>query len=52
VRNADKIIVLDRGQVIDQGSHEALLARGGAYRELHSLQFDDRGEKSGAEDEV
>lgn len=52
VRNANKIIVMDRGQVIDQGSHEALLARGGAYRQLHSLQFDDRGEKSGAGDEV
>ncbi|MCF3595488.1 ABC transporter ATP-binding protein/permease [Rhodobacteraceae bacterium LMO-12] len=39
VRNADKIIVMDRGEVVDQGTHEELLARGGLYAHLHSLQF-------------
>lgn len=39
VRNADKIVVMDRGQVVEQGSHEELLARGGAYARLYELQF-------------
>jgi len=39
VRNADRIVVLDRGRVVDQGSHDQLLARGGLYAELYRLQF-------------
>ncbi|EAR49602.1 efflux ABC transporter, transmembrane ATP-binding protein [Oceanicola granulosus HTCC2516] len=39
VRSADKIVVLDRGRVVDEGRHEELLARGGLYAELHRLQF-------------
>ena len=41
VRQADKIVVMDRGRVVDQGSHDALLARGGIYADLHRLQFKD-----------
>ncbi len=39
IRAAHKIIVMDRGRVVDQGSHDELLARGGLYAELYRLQF-------------
>ncbi len=39
VRNADSIIVMDEGQVVDQGTHEELLARGGLYARYIELQF-------------
>lgn len=37
--NADKIIVMDSGQVVDHGTHEELLDRGGIYADLYHLQF-------------
>lgn len=39
VRNADKIVVMDRGQVVEEGTHEALLEKGGTYSDLYRLQF-------------
>jgi ATP-binding cassette, subfamily B, bacterial MsbA len=39
VRNADQIVVMDRGRVVEQGTHAELLAQGGAYARLHALQF-------------
>lgn len=39
VRNADSIVVLDKGRVVQQGTHEALLAQGGLYKDLYELQF-------------
>ena len=39
VRNAHSIVVMDQGQVVDQGTHDELLARGGIYADLHRLQF-------------
>jgi ATP-binding cassette subfamily B protein/subfamily B ATP-binding cassette protein MsbA len=39
VRNADQVYVLEDGCVVEQGAHEALLARGGAYAELYARQF-------------
>jgi subfamily B ATP-binding cassette protein MsbA len=41
VARADRICVIDRGRVIDQGRHEDLLARGGLYQRLYQLQFAD-----------
>jgi ATP-binding cassette subfamily B protein len=38
VREADKIVVLDKGQVVEIGSHQELLSQGGIYHRLHSLQ--------------
>ncbi len=38
VREADKIIVLDQGKIAQIGNHEQLLAQGGIYQRLHSLQ--------------
>jgi ATP-binding cassette subfamily B protein len=38
VRDADLIVVLDEGVVVERGDHDALLALGGSYAELHRLQ--------------
>jgi ATP-binding cassette subfamily B protein len=38
IRSADRIVVLHRGAVVEQGTHEALVAEGGLYAKLHALQ--------------
>jgi len=38
VREADKIVVLDQGQIVEVGNHEELLNQGGIYQRLHALQ--------------
>jgi len=39
VRNAQRIYVIDGGQIVEQGSHDELVARGGLYRDLYERQF-------------
>lgn len=41
IRDADSILVLHEGRLVDSGRHEELLARGGLYAGLHALQFRD-----------
>jgi ATP-binding cassette, subfamily B, bacterial MsbA len=39
IRRADKIVVIDRGQIVETGSHEELVNGNGIYQRLHELQF-------------
>jgi ATP-binding cassette subfamily B protein len=39
VKNADQIIVLDKGEIIEQGTHQQLLEKQGTYFELHKMQL-------------
>ena len=39
IRGADRILVIDRGELVEAGTHEELLLQGGLYRELYDLQI-------------
>lgn len=41
IRDADKIVVLEEGRVVEQGTHTELLTAGGRYAELHRIQYED-----------
>jgi len=41
VRRADMILVMDKGQIVERGTHNELLARGGLYKEIYDLQLVD-----------
>ena len=47
VRDADRILVLDRGRIVEEGTHDALVARGGLYARLAARQFDAPAEGTG-----
>ena len=38
IKNADEIIVMDDGRIVERGNHDELIARGGYYRKLHDMQ--------------
>jgi len=42
VRAADRIVVMDQGRIVEEGTHSSLSARGGLYARLARLQFEDR----------
>ncbi len=41
IRNADRICVMEDGQIVEEGSHEELLLKGGRYQKLYEIQFRD-----------
>jgi ATP-binding cassette subfamily B protein len=47
IRKADKIIVLDKGEIKEAGTHDELLALGGFYSKLHQMQFEKQAQKIG-----
>ena len=41
IRDANRVLVLEHGQIVEEGSHDELMARGGRYQELYLRQFDE-----------
>jgi subfamily B ATP-binding cassette protein MsbA len=49
--HATQILVLDRGRIVERGTHQELLSAGGAYRRLHEMQFRDGGTAPARDDD-
>jgi subfamily B ATP-binding cassette protein MsbA len=43
IENADQILVMDQGQIVEQGNHQSLLAQNGYYAQLYKMQFSEVG---------
>ena len=39
IRKADAILVMDEGSIVETGTHDELIAKGGFYKELYDAQF-------------
>ena len=39
LKNADKILVMEKGKIVEEGSHEELMARNGLYAHLYQIQY-------------
>ncbi|MCA9609113.1 MAG: ABC transporter ATP-binding protein, partial [Myxococcales bacterium] len=48
IREADRILVFHKGQIVEEGTHDELMRAGGVYARLHSLQFETEPEARGA----
>jgi len=42
IRFVDRILVLNQGRIVEEGTHEALLSSGGIYSKLYELQYKDQ----------
>ena len=42
IEKADRILVMDGGRIVESGRHDELLAQGGAYAQLHQMQFSEQ----------
>ena len=50
IRNADRICVMENGQIVEQGTHNELLSKEGRYQQLYEMQFQDQPNGSVSED--
>lgn len=48
IQNADRIIVMDKGQIVEMGTHEELFAKGGMYKMMYERTFDEQSEQGKA----
>jgi len=39
IKNSDRILVMDHGQIVEEGSHDSLMGQGGHYAELYNTYF-------------
>jgi ABC-type multidrug transport system fused ATPase/permease subunit len=50
IRSADRICVMENGQIVEQGNHDDLLLNGGRYQQLYEMQFKNQPEEQISED--